>query len=315
MEIGILGATSEIAKDLILSFSANNDHELTLFARHPQLVMEWCSRQGILNRHRVKHVDEFYANQKFDALINFIGVGNPAQAAAMGASILDVTFKYDRMVLEYLQKYPNCRYIFLSSGAVFGSNFYDPVDENTPALINKLRSTDWYGVAKLEAECRHRLLPKLPIVDIRVFNYFSHTQDMDARFLITDIVRAIKEKVLFKTSEDNIVRDFLHSSDFSQLISRILLAPQTNCVIDCYSQAPIDKSLLLKILHEKFGLQYKIVPGEFGTNATGKKPLYYSLNRKAAEFGYQPQYSSLDGVCKELDLYLRCAGKVAASDA
>jgi hypothetical protein len=46
-----------------------------------------------------------------------------------------------------------------------------------------------------------------------VFNYFSHTQDMNARFLITDIVRAIKNKKIFKTSADNIVRDFITPLD------------------------------------------------------------------------------------------------------
>jgi nucleoside-diphosphate-sugar epimerase len=304
MEIGILGATSEIAKDLILSFSAINDHELTLFARNPQSVIEWCSGLGILNLHRVKHVDEFYVNQKFDVLINFIGVGNPAQVAVIGASILDVTFKYDSMVLEYLQKYSNCRYIFLSSGAVYDSDFEVPVDVNTLIRIpmNKLQAQDWYASSKLHAEKRHRALQEFPIVDLRVFNYFSHTQDMSARFLITDIARAIGEKNLFSTSADKLVRDFLHPSDFAQLVSRILASPRINCAIDCYSQAPVDKLTLLKVLQEKFDFQYQIVTGEFGTNATGKKPFYYSLNRKAAGFGYEPQYSSLEGVIKELEL-------------
>jgi hypothetical protein len=38
-------------------------------------------------------------------------------------------------------------------------------------------------------------------------------------------------------------------------------------------------------------------------NATGKKPLYYSLNKKAADFGYEPQYSSMDGLIKEFQVY------------
>jgi hypothetical protein len=43
----------------------------------------------------------------------------------------------------------------------------------------------------MHAEAKHRALFNFSIVDVRVFNYFSHTQDMNARFLITDIVRAI----------------------------------------------------------------------------------------------------------------------------
>jgi hypothetical protein len=33
-----------------------------------------------------------------------------------------------------------------------------------------------------------------------------------------------------------------------------------------------------------------------GVNATGSKPHYYSLNTRAADFGYQPGFTSLDGV-------------------
>jgi hypothetical protein len=41
----------------------------------------------------------------------------------------------------------------------------------------------------LHAEAKHRALFNFSIVDVRVFNYFSHTQDMNARFLITDNLR------------------------------------------------------------------------------------------------------------------------------
>ena len=136
-----------------------------------------------------------FANHEFDAIINFVGVGNPAQAIAMGNSIFDITLRFDEMVLDYLQTHPNCRYLFLSSGAAYGSSFNEPVNRDAPAIvaINNLVPQDWYGVAKLHAECRHRSYPELPIIDIRVFNYFSRTQDISARFLITDILRAIRD--------------------------------------------------------------------------------------------------------------------------
>jgi hypothetical protein len=44
-----------------------------------------------------------------------------------------------------------------------------------------------------------------------------------------------------------------------------------------------------------------VAPAETGLiNATGNKPHYYSLSRKAAKFGYIPKYSSLDGVFAEM---------------
>lgn len=306
MRIAILGATSQIAKDLIESFAAQDPHHLVLYARRPQVVRVWLARILLADRYAVHDFEAFGVDEHFDAILNFVGVGNPAQAAAMGASIFDVTLKYDDLALNYLRQHPTCRYIFLSSGAAYGSSFDAPVDANTCATfsINDLKPQDWYGVAKLQAECRHRALAPLPIVDIRVFNYFSHTQDMDARFLITDILRAIRDTTILSTSADYIVRDYLHPSDFHQLVSLLLTAPATNAVVDAYSKTPIDKSSLLLALQEAFGMQYEIQETAAGVNATGNKPQYYSLNKIAQDFDYQPSLTSLEGILNEVNKFL-----------
>ena len=256
---------------------------------------------GLAGRYQI---DDFsvFGTQEFGAILNFVGVGNPAQTAAMGASILDVTMQYDDLALNYIREHSACRYIFLSSGAAYGSSFDEPVDADTKALIaiNNLQPQNLYAVAKLYAECRHRSLAHLPIVDIRVFNYFSHTQDMEARFLITDIVRAIRDKTVLMTSADYIVRDFIGPDDFHQLVNAILTSPATNDVVDCYSKAPIDKLTLLSAMQLQFGLQYELGQATTGVNATGSKPHYYSLNRHAENFGYVPALNSIQGLVIEL---------------
>jgi nucleoside-diphosphate-sugar epimerase len=305
MKIGILGATSQIAKDLIVSFSNEKDKQLHLFARRPDDVIKWLVGVGLSERYMVDHYDDF-GKQEFDAIINFVGVGNPAQAAAMGSSIFDVTLQYDELALNYVRQHPECRFIFLSSGATYGSNFDAPVDARTKAVIpiNNLQPQDWYGVAKLHAECRHRSLAHLPIVDIRVFNYFSHTQDMEARFLITDIVRAIRDNTVLQTSAEYMVRDFIGPDDFYQLVNAILTSPAVNDAIDCYSKAPVDKTKLLALMKAHFGLQYEVIKNASSINATGKKPNYYSLNHRAEYFGYSPIFNSLECIEHELKIIL-----------
>lgn len=305
MRIAILGATSQIAKDLIRSYAAQKQHELVLYARRPDAVMRWLTHEKLTERHMVAAFPAFTTDEHFDAILNFVGVGNPAQAVAMGASIFDVTLKYDEMALGYLRSHPQCRYIFLSSGAAYGSSFDSPVDVSTRAAIdiNRLQSQDWYGVAKLHAECRHRALAHLPIVDIRVFNYFSHTQDMEARFLITDIVRAIRDKKVLRTSAEFIVRDFIHPSDFYSLVDAIFTAPVANAVVDAYSKAPIDKKTLLSALQEKFGLQYEFTETDADVNATGKKTYYYSINSINDIFLYKPKLNSLESILREFQSY------------
>src|SRR3989338_1176347 len=303
--IAILGATSQIARDLIASFSVAADKQLHLFARRPDEVTKWLASTGLSGCYQADNFSAF-ANHEFDAVINFVGVGNPAQALAMGNSIFDITLRFDELVLDYLQVHPACRYLFLSSGAAYGSSFNEPSKPETPAVvaINNLEPHEWYGVAKLHAECRHRSHPELPIIDIRVFNYFSRTQNLSARFLITDILRAIRDHHVLNTSPDYIVRDFLHPSDFYKLVSALLAAPAANTAVDCYSLAPIDKPKLLAAMQERFGLQYEITAASAAVNATGAKPHYYSLNARAAGFGYQPDLTSLEGILLESEKIL-----------
>jgi hypothetical protein len=52
-------------------------------------------------------------------------------------------------------------------------------------------------------------------------------------------------------------------------------------------------------MQEKFGLRYEITAVTAGVNATGSKPHYYSLNTRAADFGYQPVLTSLEGILTE----------------
>ncbi|WP_104422122.1 NAD-dependent epimerase/dehydratase family protein [Methylobacter tundripaludum] len=306
MRIAILGATSQIARDLIVSFSTADDKQLHLFARHPDEAAKWLMSVGLSGRYPV---DEFsgFAKQEFDAVINFVGVGNPAQTVVLGNSIFDITLRFDELVLDYLGAHPACRYLFLSSGAAYGSSFNEPAARNTPAVvaINDLAPQEWYGVAKLHAECRHRAHPELPIIDIRVFNYFSRTQDISARFLITDILRAVRDGIVLKASSDYIVRDFLHPSDFYKLVSALLSTPAVNAVVDCYSRAPISKPELLANMQKEFGLQYEITDATAGVNATGSKPHYYSLNTRAADFGYIPSLTSLEGIVQEMEAMLQ----------
>ncbi|MBI3370702.1 MAG: NAD-dependent epimerase/dehydratase family protein [Betaproteobacteria bacterium] len=303
--IAILGATSQIAKDLILSLAADGVENISLFARRPGVVAGWLANVKLAGRYPVCGFASF-GTQDFDAAINFVGVGNPARAAALGNAIFDLTLQFDEMVLDYLRRHPHCRYLFMSSGAAYGAAFDKPAERDSRAVvtINDLPPQEWYGAAKLHAECRHRAHPEWAIVDVRIFNYFSRSQDLSARYMITDIMRAMRDGALLKISPDNVVRDFLHPVDFYNLLRALLSSPAANAAVDCYSRAPIDKRTLLSVMQSRFGLRYEFTDTAAASSATGVKPCYYSLNRRAADFGYQPTLSSLEAVLREAEAIL-----------
>jgi nucleoside-diphosphate-sugar epimerase len=282
--IAILGATSHIARDFVARFAPRSGTELHLYGRNAQ--SRPYSRFG---------------QDEYAAVINFVGVGDPTRAKEMGADIFSVTREFDLLALEYLSRHPNTRYIFLSSGAVYGQNFADRVSETSVAHVpvNALQPQDYYAAAKLYAEALHRSRPE-SIFDIRVFNYISRTVDLSARFLIADMINAVRGGTVFKTTSRPLMRDFLHPADFCQLVECCLAAPGGNMALDCYSQGPISKEELIALMVGEFGMKYEIAETANIFNATGEKPNYFSRNRRATGLGYAPAYSSRSAIREEV---------------
>jgi len=310
MNVAILGATSEIAKDLLREwFSHSRDISLDLFARNFGKVNDFLSENFIETNANVFSVDEFSVTNKntiYDAIINFIGVGDPSKAQAMASSIQDVTFYYDDLVIQYLKDNPGCKYIFLSSGAAYGSDYSEPasLDKKSCFDINHIHQSEKYGLAKFITEMKHRELQQYKIYDVRVFNYFSRNQNMDARFFITDLFRSIREDVVCEVSPEPMVRDYLHPKDFCQIIDCLLDSDSINMAFDCYSLSPVDKVSLLNTLQEQFGLHWKFRDDTQIIRATGNKCNYYSENHALANIGYVPVHASLSGIIEEFDALL-----------
>lgn len=297
-----MGATSQIAKDLIVSFSDYNDiHNLWLFSRSPEKVK---SQFDALDKH-IEYPNlsyqEFSNFNNFDVIINFVGIGDPAKLKEIGYGIFDITDKYDQMALDYLVANDQCKYIFLSSGAVYGGSFNEPVTDKTKYQldVNNITSKDWYALSKVTAEARHRSLKHLNITDVRVFNYFSRTQDLSERFFITDAIRSVVEKKILQTAPHNIYRDYITPALFFDMILCIIDSGFRNEPIDCYTKEKTSKFSILKALSEKYGLRYNFKSSS-GVNATGEKINYYSENKLAKAIGYEPAQTSLEALIDEI---------------
>lgn len=67
MRIALLAATRQIARDLVVSFSADEDKHLHLFARRPDEVTKWLASVGLSGRYPV---DEFFGFAKQELMCN-----------------------------------------------------------------------------------------------------------------------------------------------------------------------------------------------------------------------------------------------------
>ena len=309
--IAVLGATSRLASDFLLS-SAGTGLCFALYARRPEAVASLLREHGLPPDWNGGTLTDFadhirLSAQDFRAVLNFVGVGDPAKALRMGADIFEATLASDRLALDLLERAPGTPYVFMSSGAVYGTQFDAPAGAGTPAIIpiNEMMPQDFYSVAKLHAEAVHRSCQGATIIDLRIFNYVSRWLDPDSRFIVSDMIRAVRQGSVFETADVPMYRDFLHPEGFRDLLMVCLAAPPgTNRPIDAYSRAPIAKRELLELMAAEFGMRYRFTEQPSLLNATGAKPFYYSQNCAAAELGYSPLYSSAEAIRAEVGAVL-----------
>lgn len=285
-KIAILGATSQIAKGLLLNFMSRGENKLFLFARLPKKVESFLKAHN-LGLHRQIYDFKHFGREKYDVIINCVGLGTPVEVKAASGEVFKLTEEFDQMILEYLQRYPDTLYINFSSGAVYSIS------------VNAVKPEHYYGIAKLYQEARHRALNKLNIVDLRVFSYFSRFIELNSGYFITELLKSLKTKKTFITNSCDFVRDFLGPQDLFDLIYLIIKAKPFNGVLDAYSAKPITKFKLLDYFVKNYSLKYAINHKLKLICPTGVKSRYCSSLRNAAGLGYKPRFSSLETVAAE----------------
>jgi nucleoside-diphosphate-sugar epimerase len=297
--VAILGATSHIAKGLIAAWLNDPRRILHLYARSPELAGAFVAGLGG-GQVELFPVEAFGA-EPFDVVVNCIGIGDPGKLRDQAATIFALTETWDNRVIKSLERWPEALYLNFSSGAAYGTDFSKAVDASTPACfrLNCLASSEFYGIAKLHAEAKHRALQSLNIVDLRVFSYFSRFIDLSTRFLLSDIIVAIQSGTELVTTPSNIVRDYVHPDDLAALVDCCIKARRLNEVYDVYSAKPAAKFEILEAFAARFGLQYRVTDDAVTVDATGSKDHYYSRNHRAETLGYTPCQTSLDALMGE----------------
>lgn len=304
-KIAILGATSHIAKGLVYNFIREDDYKLFLFARSPEKVKEFLKVNGLKGDISLSGFSGF-ATKEYDFIINCVGVGTPNKVRNNPSSVFTITEKYDSMILKYLSKFAKTGYLNFSSGAVYGGIFKDPAGDSSlhNILVNNFNWQDYYGIAKINSEAKHRAQKDLNIVDIRVFAYFSRFIDLKAGYFLTELIENIRQGDEFITSSCDFIRDYLHPCDLFDLIKLTMARRPFNTALDAYSRAVVSKFELLEYFSKNYGLKYRIDEKLNFSCPTGEKNVYYSNSRKAAGLGYKPSYTSIDAIMKEVSFIL-----------
>ena len=301
--IAIFGSTGHIGKNLISFFIKNNDFKIFLFSRD---IKKFESLKMIFSDTMSFNTYDDFGKNEYDVVINCVGISNPNAFEKNSCSIFDTAEFYDTMVLDYLKNFPTTLYINLSSGAVFSGEFDKPVDDSSTYKfdVNGINKGEMYSISKMYLESKHRSLPDLNIVDLRIFGFFSRFIDVNAGFFMSELLQALKNNSEFITDKKDFVRDYVNPNDFYDLTKNCIANKKINDVFDVYSKEIISKFQILEECFNKFDLKFKLVEKIESISPTGVKKNYYSLSRKAEKINYSPQFSSLETILNESSLFL-----------
>jgi nucleoside-diphosphate-sugar epimerase len=276
-KIAIMGARGHVATNIYWQLRDNN--EIYQFSRE-----QIEDPQG---GYLVYPYSDFF-NYDYDLIINCVGFGNPEEIETAGVQLFLVTEEYDNKVLSYLNEHPNTRYIFISSGAVHNQFFVDD-----------LQKKNFYQISKINAEAKHRSLPALNIVDIRLYSFFTRFTNLDSKFFMSALIKAILTKTVFVTNEREMIRDYINPKDLINLIELSLKPKHLNEGFDIYSLSPISKFEILRYFQDKCRLKVKFDNRYKSFSSVGKDIYASTFKRKAAILGYKPKYTSLKTIKEE----------------
>jgi nucleoside-diphosphate-sugar epimerase len=161
-----------------------------------------------------------------------------------------------------------------------------------------MQAVDYYPLAKLAAEAKHRSADHLLIYDIRIFGYYSRLIDPDGGFLLSEFTRCARDRTVFRTSPADFVRDYIGAKDLASLIRHLIAKRPANQALDSYSAEPVGKLELLKVLAREFGMPYEFTTADEPRPA--EKPDHPTCCRRGEALGWRPTLTSLDLVVEEM---------------
>lgn len=298
MTIAVLGATGHIGNALVYFLSQEKEIKLECFVRNTDKMRSFLQKNDIKENVWIHKIDSFF-QCTCDVVINCIGIGQNEVKA-----LFELTEYYDNLIIGYLQKHPECKYINFSSGAVYGNEFEEAAGTKETKIWPNALTLDYHTtIIKLNSELKHRAFSDLFIIDLRLFAFFSRFLKETEHYLMADIVYALKNGIPFVTHKEEIVRDYISPQDLAAAVLKVIKAEGTNTSMDLYSTKPISKTALLTLCQEEFQMDILYNEETELKMPSGKKINYYTKNYENC-FGWYPTYSSKDTILQELEIIL-----------
>jgi UDP-glucose 4-epimerase len=210
--------------------------------------------------------DTLFSSEQFDVCINASGSGNVPYSINHPLSDFEANTIVVAKALDTIRKYQSsCRYVHISSAAVYGNPLALPVNEDMP-----LHPLSPYGWNKLMSEmlCReYHQLYGLRVIVLRPFSVYGNGLKKQLFWDICAKLQKEDESCLYGTGNES--RDFIHVTDLVGLID--ILIRNSTADFDVYNAASGIESTI------------RNVADVFEEYYNGKKKISFSGERRAGD--------------------------------
>ena len=233
-----------------------------------------------------------FSNQNFNVCINAAGSGNVGYSLEHPISDFEANSIIVSKILDTIRKQqPNCRYIQISSAAVYGNPESLPVPED--AAIQPLSP---YGYHKWMSEIicmEYTRIYNIPVAVIRPFSVYGLGLKKQIFWDICQKTRRQKDIQLFGTGKET--RDFIHIGDLVKSVALIIEKSSFNG--DVYNIASGKETKISEIgeLFEKI-LNNQIKISFSGSVKKGDPGNWKADISKITELGFIPEKPLKEGL-------------------
>ena len=243
--------------------------------------------------------ERFIAKHRFSVCINAAGCGNVGYSIEHPINDFEANTYAVAKVLDSIRKHqPSCKYLHISSAAVYGNPRHLPVHE-----MAELAPLSPYGFNKLMSEqlcTAYYKLYDIPITIIRPFSVFGNGLKKQLLWDICCKISCFDEVELFGTGKES--RDFIHVQDLALLIDLVIEKSLFNLdIINAASGTETTIQQIALMVETHFGNSKKI-------HFTGQYKMGDPLNwladtKKATALGFINQTALEPAIAKYVDWF------------
>lgn len=295
MKILVLGCNGFIGANLVDALLLNRNEvygcDIT-GASNKEII---CCGTSVLST----EFDTFFSDHSFDVCINASGRGDVGFSIKEPAKDFELNTVCVFKILDLIRSNrPSCKYIHISSAAVYGNPKNLPVSENA-----SLAPLSPYGWHKLMSEniCReysHFFGIKTAI--IRPFSVYGNGLKKQLLWDICTKLNTADSIKLFGTGNES--RDFIHVTDLAAIIMKVINSEDANAAI--YNAGIGEETSIKKIVN----IFLRNYPGKKQISFSGEIKTGDPLNWRAdidriKNLGFSPQVDLEQGIAEYIKWY------------